>query len=86
VHPPTAPPRVKIEDLRLYYCESPQIAGDSVLRYELNDRIRGARRRNLLIHGLSDRSSLNRGAQQLVAVGMFQQALSPVNTSFNWIF
>jgi itaconate CoA-transferase len=29
-----------VEDLRLYYYESARIAGDTVLRYELNDRIR----------------------------------------------
>jgi len=30
----------EVEDLRLYYYESARIAGDTVLRYELNDRIR----------------------------------------------
>jgi itaconate CoA-transferase len=29
-----------VEDLRLYYFETTRIAGDTVLRYELNDRIR----------------------------------------------
>ena len=28
-----------VEDLRLYYYETTRIAGDTVLRYELNDRI-----------------------------------------------
>ena len=28
-----------VEDLRLYYFETTRIAGDTVLRYELNDRI-----------------------------------------------
>jgi len=31
--------RGAVEDLRLYYFEAAQIAGDTVLRYELNDRI-----------------------------------------------
>ena len=30
----------EIDDLRLYYFEAARIAGDTVLRYELNDRIR----------------------------------------------
>jgi itaconate CoA-transferase len=29
-----------VEDLRVYYFETTRIAGDTVLRYELNDRIR----------------------------------------------
>src|SRR5271168_1239226 len=29
-----------VEDLRIYYYEAARIAGDTVLRYELNDRIR----------------------------------------------
>jgi itaconate CoA-transferase len=29
-----------VEDLRIYYYETTRIAGDTVLRYELNDRIR----------------------------------------------
>jgi itaconate CoA-transferase len=28
-----------VGDLRVYYCESTPIAGETILRYELNDRI-----------------------------------------------
>ena len=30
----------KVDDLKVYYCESTRIAGDTILRYELLDRIR----------------------------------------------
>src|SRR5689334_21250102 len=30
----------KVDDLKVYYCESTQIAGRTILRYELLDRIR----------------------------------------------
>ena len=33
----------KVDDLKVYYCESTQIAGSTILRYELLDRIRGHR-------------------------------------------
>ena len=29
----------KVDDLKVYYCESTRIAGDTILRYELTDRI-----------------------------------------------
>jgi itaconate CoA-transferase len=50
----------EIEDLRLYYYESAQIAGDSVLRYELNDRIRPY----CMFVTAVERALIRRGAQE----------------------
>ena len=49
-----------IEDLRIYYYEATRIAGDTILRYELNDRIRpycmfvAATERALIKRGIED--------------------------------
>jgi itaconate CoA-transferase len=52
-----------IEDLRVYYYEATRIAGDTILRYELNDRIRpycmfvAASERELIKRGIGDGGS-----------------------------
>jgi itaconate CoA-transferase len=50
----------KVRDLDLYYLLSTAIAGDTVLRYELNDRIRP----HSLFHGAIERKLEARGAEE----------------------
>ena len=48
-----------VDDLRLYYFEATRIAGDTVLRYELNDRIRPY---SMFVTGV-DRALIKRGIE-----------------------
>jgi itaconate CoA-transferase len=49
----------KVDDLRIYYYEATKIAGDTVLRYELNDRIRPY----CMFVAAADRALIKRGME-----------------------